>query len=108
MIILEFLDKYIDNTCMFKINFIFLKLLVILKFAMKTEIDQYVIDKVLKLRKEQHLSQNDLASFIEVSKSFISAVENPRCRAKYNVSHLNEIAKVLNCKFSDFFPPEPL
>lgn len=87
---------------MFKINFIFLKLPVVLKIAMKTEIDLYVIDKVLKLRKEQHLSQNDLASFIEVSKSFISAVENPRCRAKYNIFHLNEIEKNLNCKFSDF------
>lgn len=87
---------------MFKINFIFLKLPVVLKLAMKTEIDQYVIDKELKLRKEQHLSQNDLASFIEVPKSFISAVENPRCRAKYNIFRLNEIEKNLNCKFSDF------
>jgi transcriptional regulator with XRE-family HTH domain len=93
---------------MFKIIFKILKLQVILNIAMKTEIDQYVIDKVLKLRKEQHLSQNDLASFIDVSKGFISAVENPRCRAKYNVSHLNEIAKALNCTFSELFPPEPL
>lgn len=75
---------------------------------MKTEIDQYIIDKVLKIRKEQHLSQNDLASFIDVSKSFISAVENPRSRAKYNVYHLNEIVKALNCNFTDIFPPEPI
>jgi transcriptional regulator with XRE-family HTH domain len=88
--------------------FLFPKLHFILNVAMKTEIDQYIIDKVLKLRKDQHLSQNDLASFIDVSKSFISAVENPSCRAKYNVSHLNKIAKVLNCTFSEIFPPEPI
>lgn len=75
---------------------------------MKTEIDQYIVDKVLKLRKEQSLSQRDLAFFIQVDKSFIASGENPNSRAKYNVKHLNEIAKALNCKFSDIFPPEPL
>jgi Predicted transcriptional regulators len=75
---------------------------------MKTEIDQYIADKVMKLRKEQHLSQSDLAFFIHVSKSFITHVEAPHHRAKYNVSHLNEIAKALNCSFADFFPKEPL
>lgn len=75
---------------------------------MKTEIDQYVIDRVLKMRKEQKLSQSDLAFCIHVSKGFISAVENPKSRAKYNVTHLNEIAKALNCSFADFFPKEPI
>jgi transcriptional regulator with XRE-family HTH domain len=75
---------------------------------MKTEIDQFVINKVLKMRKEQLLSQRDLAYFIQVDKSFIASVESPKSRAKYNLKHLNEIAKALNCKFSEFFPPEPL
>jgi transcriptional regulator with XRE-family HTH domain len=75
---------------------------------MKTEIDQYVINKILKMRKEQSLSQRDLAYFIQVDKSFIASVESPNSRAKYNLKHLNEIAIALNCKFSDFFPPEPL
>jgi transcriptional regulator with XRE-family HTH domain len=75
---------------------------------MKTGIDQYVIDKILRMRKEQNLTQAGLAYCIHVSKGFISAVENPKSRAKYNVSHLNEIAKALNCSFADFFPEQPL
>jgi transcriptional regulator with XRE-family HTH domain len=75
---------------------------------MKSDIDQYVISKILKMRKEQSLSQRDLAYFIQVDKSFVAAVESPNSRAKYNLKHLNEIAKALNCKFSDFFPSEPM
>lgn len=75
---------------------------------MKSDIDLYVIERVLKMRKEQNLSQRDLAFFLNVDKSFIASIENPATRAKYNIKHLNEIAKALNCKFSDFFPPEPL
>ena len=81
---------------------------VIYDHAMKSDIDQYVISKILKMRKDQSLSQRDLAYFIQVDKSFIAAVESPNSRAKYNLKHLNEIAKALNCKFSDFFPLEPL
>lgn len=75
---------------------------------MKTPIDTYVIDKIIVLRKQQKLSQAGLAYCIGVSKSFIANVENPKTRARYNISHLNEIAKALNCKFSEFFPEEAL
>lgn len=75
---------------------------------LKAPIDSYVINAVLKRRKEQKLSQGGLAFCIGVSKSFISNVENPKSRARYNLSHLNEIAKALNCKISDFLPEEPL
>lgn len=75
---------------------------------MKSEIDQFVVNKVLKMRKEQNVSQRDLAYYINVNKSFIAACEIPNNRAKYNISHLNEIAKALNCKISDFLPEEPL
>jgi transcriptional regulator with XRE-family HTH domain len=60
------------------------------------------------MRKEQSLSQRDLAFFLQVDKSFIAAVESPNGRTIYNIKHLNEIAKALNCSFSDFFPKEPL
>jgi transcriptional regulator with XRE-family HTH domain len=74
----------------------------------KTAIDIYVINKILILRKKEKLSQAGLAFCIGVSKSFIANVENPKSRAKYNISHLNEVAKALNCHISDFFPSEPL
>lgn len=75
---------------------------------MKSEIDSYVINRVLQLRKEQKLSQAGLAFCIGVSKSFVANVENPKTRARYNLSHLNEIVKTLNCSFSDLFPSQPL
>jgi len=74
----------------------------------KTPIELYVINRILVLRKQQNLSQAGLAYCIGVSKSFIANVENPKNRAKYNISHLNEIAKALNCSFKEFFPEQPL
>jgi transcriptional regulator with XRE-family HTH domain len=75
---------------------------------MKTPIDLYVINRILILRKQQKVSQAALAYSIGVSKSFIANVENPKTRARYNLTHLNKIAKELNCTFSNFFPPQPL
>lgn len=71
-------------------------------------IDQYVIDKVKELRIEKGISQAELADYINLSRGFIGDVENPRLRAKYNLNHLNEIAKVLGCSVKDFLPDKPL
>lgn len=75
---------------------------------MKTSIEQYVIDRVKKKRMELHISQVALADSINVSKGFIGNVEVPNNDYKYNINHLNEIAKVLNCSIKDFFPDKPL
>lgn len=75
---------------------------------MKTKIEQYVIDRVKALRMEKHISQVVLADSINVSKGFIGNVEVPSNDYKYNINHLNEIAKVLKCSIKDFFPDEPL
>lgn len=75
---------------------------------MKTKIDQYVIDRIKAKRMEQHISQVALADSINVSKGFIGNVEVPNNDYKYNIYHLNEIAKVLKCSIKDFFPDEPL
>lgn len=57
---------------------------------------------------ELHISQVALADSINVSKGFIGNVEVPVNDYKYNINHLNEIAKVLNCSIKDFFPETPL
>jgi len=75
---------------------------------MKTKIEQYVIDRVKARRMELHISQVVLADSIDVSKGFIGNVEVPTNDYKYNINHLNEIAKVLKCSIKDFFPDEPL
>ena len=75
---------------------------------MKDAIDIYVIDAIRKKRMEQHVSQAMLASFINVSKGFIGMAESPKYDIKYNVRHLNEIAKFLGCSPRDFLPEKPL
>lgn len=75
---------------------------------MLTKVDKYVIRRVREMRIENGLSQYDLALGIDVDKSFISRVESGKYDKKYNVSQLNEIAKVLKCSPKDFQPNNPL
>ena len=71
---------------------------------MKTEVDLYVIDKVRKRREELGLSQEALAFALDYASTFISIRESGT--KKYNVDHLNKLAKVLKCSPCDFLPKE--
>lgn len=76
--------------------------------SLHTAIEQYVIDKVKEKRIQKGFSQKDLAYMIDVSIGFIGDVENPKYRAKYNLNHLNELAKIFECSPKDFLPDLPL
>ena len=73
-----------------------------------TEIEEYIIKRVKLMREERGISQAELAYMLNLSRGFIGDVENPLRRAKYNLNHVNELAKVFNCSFSDLLPPKPL
>ncbi|GGA95678.1 helix-turn-helix domain-containing protein [Mucilaginibacter rubeus] len=73
-----------------------------------SELDKYVIEKVKILRQEQNISQQKLSQLIGFSEGFIGNIENPRLHEKYNIKHLNLLAKALNCSPKDFFPDQPL
>ena len=75
---------------------------------MERNIEQFVIDRVREMRQKKGISQAELADRIDVSRGFIGAVENPNQRAKYNISILNEIEKVMDCSIRDFFPDKYL
>lgn len=75
---------------------------------MKTAFDNYVIDAVRKERMAQKISQSMLSYGIGVSRGFVGQVESPKYRTKYNLNHINEIAKFLGCSPRDFIPKEPL
>ncbi|MDR2885208.1 MAG: helix-turn-helix domain-containing protein [Rikenellaceae bacterium] len=75
---------------------------------MKTEVEQWVIDKVRKIRIERRISQAELALKLGVSRGFIGDVENPKKRAKYNLNHINEIALIFDCPMAVFFPEHPI
>ena len=73
---------------------------------MKTDIDQYVIDVVKKMREEKDYSQEALSFALGFSGSFISQFENGK--ATYNVEQLNNIAKILKCSPRIFLPEEAI
>ncbi len=76
--------------------------------ALQTNIEQYVIDKVREKRLKLKISQAELARILDVSEGFIGNVENPKYRAKYNLNHINMLAKVFKCSPRDFLPKEPV
>lgn len=73
-----------------------------------TPIEQYIIDQVKEKRIEKGYSQKELAYMLDVSVGFIGDVENPKYRAKYNINHINELAKIFGCSPKDFLPDSPL
>lgn len=73
-----------------------------------TKIESYIIEKVKRMRLEKGLSQLALSQKLEMNDSFVSHVESAGRRAKYNVNHINALAKVFNCSPKDFIPEEPL
>jgi transcriptional regulator with XRE-family HTH domain len=71
---------------------------------LKTKIEQHAIDAVKAKRLKERMSQATLAYCLNVSRGFIGDVENPKMRAKYNLNHLNELAKLFGCSPRDFLP----
>ncbi|HEY0174733.1 MAG TPA: helix-turn-helix transcriptional regulator [Pedobacter sp.] len=74
---------------------------------MKTIIDpieQHVIQKTLKLRKEHHLTQQDIAEILNTSASFIGNVENNCSSAKYNLMHISRLAQYFGVSPKFFLP----
>jgi transcriptional regulator with XRE-family HTH domain len=73
-----------------------------------TPIEEFVINKVREMRTAKGISQASLARMLDVSEGFIGNIENPSYRDKYNIKHLNELAKVFECSPKDFLPEKPL
>jgi transcriptional regulator with XRE-family HTH domain len=70
----------------------------------KTNIEQYVIDKVKEIRIKKEFSQEDIASILDTSRGFIGQVESHNYSAKYNLNHLNILAIELGVSPKEFFP----
>jgi len=73
----------------------------------KTNIELFVIYKVKEKRQEIGYSQSELADLMNLSNGFIGKIESPNHSAKYNLNHLNKIAKIFKCSLKDFFPNKP-
>ena len=75
---------------------------------MKAKIDQFVINMVKEKRLEKNISQADLAYELGISVGFIGKIESTKYPSHYNVKHLNQLAKILECSPQDFLPKKPL
>lgn len=72
------------------------------------EIERFVINKVREIRESKGMTQEELSLSLGKNISFISQIEAPSKKAKYNLIHLNEIARILNCSPKDFLPNQPV
>ena len=70
--------------------------------------EQYVIDFVLKLRKENGYSQEQIGFIIGTGKVFVSQIENSSLPAKYNMDHVNLLADHFGMSPREFFPEKPI
>jgi transcriptional regulator with XRE-family HTH domain len=73
-----------------------------------TKIEKYIIEKVKERRIELGITQIALSQKLNMSDSFVGHVENPNRRAKYNVNHINNLARVLKCSPREFWPEKPI
>ena len=73
-----------------------------------TEIDKFIIRRVREIRLRLDISQQELYLWLGKGVGIIGDIEAPSKKAKYNTSHLKEIAKVFKCSPKDFWPEEPL
>ena len=69
-----------------------------------TTIEVYIIEAVKKRREELKISPNKLSLEIGLVRNFVNYTEAYTSGYKYNSNHLNELAKILDCSISDFFP----
>ena len=75
-----------------------------MKHSQTTKINLYVINYVRDLRIKHGVTQVELAFRLKVSEGFIGKIESPKYTTKYNLNHLNELAKIFNCSPKDFLP----
>ena len=73
-----------------------------------SDIDKYIIQQVKEKRESKGFTQVSLSLSLGKSTTFISDIEAPSKKVKYNVKHLNDIAKILGCSPKDFWPDKPL
>lgn len=74
----------------------------------KTDIEQFVINKVKEIRIAKGFSQEDIALALNFTRGFIGQIESHKHPAKYNLNHLNILAKEFKCSPKDFLPEKPV
>ena len=78
-----------------------------LPFTDKGIVDkEEMLDLIKEIRIKQGFTQEALSFALNKTRNFINVREaGPK---KYNVEHLNQIAKILKCSARDFLPEKPI
>lgn len=79
-----------------------------LKPAIKSEIEMYVINKVKTLREHANITQSELAFRLGVSNGFVGQVESSRSPTKYSLNHIDKLAEIFEVSPQDFIPSKPI
>ncbi len=75
---------------------------------MKSDIEFYIVQKVMEFRDKLDITQEEIADHLKVSQSFIHKIENPKFNNAYNFDHINAIAKLFKCSLWELIPKYPL
>ena len=75
---------------------------------MKSGIEWYVIQKVKEKREEKGFTQIELSIELGLTSGWVGKVVSRKIRDKYNLNHLNELARIFKCNPQDFFPKKAL
>lgn len=60
------------------------------------------------MRIKANLSQAELAIKLDLSVGFLGHIESPKKPAKYNLNHINKLAKIFNCSPQAFLPEKSI
>ncbi len=69
-----------------------------------TTVEAYIIEAVKKRRLKMNINPHRLSLELGIVHDFVRKTEAYTRGYKYNSNHLNELAKILDCSISDFYP----
>jgi len=69
-------------------------------------IHNYIKNRLICVRREKNLTQEELAGRLNFSQAWLSKIESGK--KNVNLETLNNLAKALNCRIYDLLPEYPL
>lgn len=76
--------------------------------TLKTLFEMAVANKVAEVRRDKGLSQDAIATMLEVTRGFIGQVESPNNPSCYSLDQINRLAYELECSIHDLLPAKPV
>ncbi|MGO5493954.1 helix-turn-helix transcriptional regulator [Parabacteroides merdae] len=70
---------------------------------MKSEYQNYIINKIRRLREERQYSQENIATLLGLCNGHIGNIESPKTSHKYTLSHIFKICNEFNYPIEQIF-----